>query len=538
MWIIIVFLFLFCLFPRLSEAKEISNIIGDTFEEISGKGLEIRTNPSAVKVFIDGAERGVTPISFDSIASGEHQIKLSKDGYKDRIFNVVLFNTSRLVVSIEMKEEQGSVKVSVSKAQDSPEQLPFHARISSETQFYTLPSDNTILLNLPIGYRTIRARAFGWEDASVTVLIEEDKTASVNIIMRPAELKIKNISASKRRFNPEISGGMGVIVYSFEVSAPCEGNFYVYDKSGNLVYQEELKEFTSWEQSVTWNGRDSSGNILPEGVYTVSIEVSALQTSSRNEEPVKVSLGAEINCSINIFPLSTESVVSGLAFTPMPDTLPKGSYQFEAGLFYNNFPAVGSEGGVVSSLPFKISMRVSPANKLELTSAFNINPLSENQTGWGVSGSVKINILDGGAIPFTMSAAASYSWAGKNGETPLSSGRGVGLYLPFSLELFSFSLTLSPAAFWRGPQGITPEFFLSSGIMYKGSWFNVGISERQEFNFADKSDKFKTSRIFLGAQAYFFPPPSIFYISLQAGGILIQENRSGFYGGLGLGIVY
>lgn len=522
----IAFLILICLFPRLSAAKEISNIIGDTFEEISGKGLEIRTNPSAVKVFIDGAERGVTPISFDSIAAGEHQIKLSKDGYKDRIFNVVLFNTSRLVVSIEMKEEQGSVKVSVTKAPGSPEQLPFKPEIfsgASSPQSSALSSDNTVLLNLPTGYRTISARSFGWEDTSVTVLIEEDKTASANIIMRPAELKLKNISASRRRFNPKMSGGMGVIVYSFEVSAPCDGNFSVYDKDGNLVYQEKLKEFTAWEQSVTWNGKDSSGNILPEGIYTVSIEVSALQTSSRKEEPVKISLGAEINCSINVFPLSTESVVSGLAFAPLPQTLPKGSYQFDAGVIYNNL-----------HLPFKISMRVSPANKLELTSAFNINPLSENKTGWGVSGSVKFNILDGSAIPFAMSAAASYSWAGKNGEMPLSPGRGAGLYLPLSLELANFSFAVCPAAFWLGPEGIKPEFLLSAGVMYKGGWFNAGLSARSEFDFANNA---KEPRILAGAQAYFFPPPSIFYFSFQ-GGMRKHGEYLGFYGGLGLGIVF
>ncbi len=247
-------------------------------------------------------------------------------------------------------------------------------------------------------------------------------------------------------------------------------------------------------------------------------------------------LETEINYSFSIFPLSTESVVSGLAFAPLPHTLPGGSYQFEAGLIFKNFcmPSAAPEDGVISGLPFKISMRAAPVNRLELTTVFNINPLFENQTGWGVSGSVKFNILDGNAIPFAMSAAASYSWAGKNGESPLSPGRGIGFYLPLSLEPANFSIALCPAAFWLGPEGITPEFLLSAAIMYKGNWFNAGISARSEFNFADNA---KEPRILAGAQVYFFPPPSIFYFSLQ-GGMWKHGELSGIYGGLGLGIVY
>ena len=539
---VIIFLILLCLFPPLCAARDVSDIIGDTFEEISGRGLLIRTNPSSVKVFIDGAERGLSPISFDSLAPGEHQIRLTKDGYKDREFNIILFNTSRLVVSIEMKERRGDVLVSVNKAHGSPEQLPFKPEIfsgaSGAQSSEALSPGNTTLLNLPEGFRTIRARAFGWEDASVTVLIEENKTASADIIMRPAELKLKNASASRKRFNPKMSGSMGVIVFRFEASAPGLGTFSVFDKDGNCVHQENLYPFASWGQSVTWNGRDSFGNLLPEGIYTVQIEASAPQIFSHNEGSAKISLETEINYSINIFPLSTESVVSGLTFSPLPSTLPGGSYQFEACLIFKDFhlpSANAPEDGVFSGLPFKISMRAAPVNRLELTAVFNINPLSENQTGWGVSGSVKFNFLNGGGkIPLAMSAAASYSWAGENGESPLSPGRGAGFYMPFSLELANFSLVLCPAAFWRGPEGFIPELLISAAVLYKGGWLNAGISARNEYDFSDNA---KEPRILAGAQIYFFPPPSIFYFSFQAG-MWKRGQYNGIYGGLSLGIIY
>jgi len=68
-----------------------------------------------------------------------------------------------------------------------------------------------------------------------------------------------------------------------------------------------------------------------------------------------------------------------------------------------------------------------------------------------------------------MSAAASYSWAGKNGEMPLSPGRGAGLHIPLSLELSNFSIALCPAVFWRGPEGITPKFCFPQALCTKAA---------------------------------------------------------------------
>ncbi|WP_461247017.1 FlgD immunoglobulin-like domain containing protein [Treponema sp. R6D11] len=441
-----------------------------------------------------------------------------------------------------MEVIQGTVLVSVRKAAGSPDTLALNPQISAaaldETVTINLLNDNKTQINLPEGYRTIRARAFGWEDASVTVLVNEQTAVNADIIMKPAVFKLANVSQSRKRFNPTNSSVLGVTEFRFEVSAPGTGTIIITDNGGEVVYEKQLDNFETWLQSATWNGRDLTGKVLPQGIYTVTIKASALHEISNDEAKTStLQLETEINYSFSIFPLSTESVVSGLAFTPLPHTLPAGSFQFEAGLIFKDFQMPSAnvqENGVISGLPFKISMRASPVNKLELTTVFNINPLFENQTGWGVSGSLKFNILDGGTIPFAMSAAASYSWAGKNGEEPLSPGRGAGLYLPLSLELANFSLALCPAAFWLGPEGITPEFLLSAGVMYKGDWFNAGLSARSEFNFADNA---KNPRILAGAQVYFFPPPSIFYFSLQ-GGMWKHGELSGIYGGLGLGIVY
>jgi hypothetical protein len=527
----------FCFFPALLMAQRAGDIFGDSFEEKTGKGLVVRTNPAGVKVFIDGLERGLSPLTIESLPPGEHSVRLYKEGYNERQFNITIFNNSRLVVSIEMKDERGEVLVSVLKAPGSPEGLPFKPFIFSTAPAALYPADisadNTTVLNLPVGYCTIRARAFGWEDALVTVLIDENKTASAEIIMRPAELKLKNISASRRRFNPNNTGSLGAIVYRFETTAPGLGTFSVFDKNGSLVYQENLKPFTAWEQSITWNGRDSFGNLLPEGVYSILIEAVTPQKLSNNKtEPASVSLETKIDYSINIIPLSLSGGLPGLVSSPLPQVLTAGSFQIEGGIFAGNF----NDEKLFSVLPFEAGIRISPFNRVEISSVFNINPRfnSTTKTGWGVSGSAKYNILSGSGFPLALAAGFSYTWASENGEAPLNPGKGIGIYAPLSLELKNISIALSPGVFWRGPSGSVPELLLSAGVLYKGGRFFAGVSARAELDFSEEQIN---PKILAGTEWRYKPLSSNMLFSCQFG-FWTQDRRIGGYGGVGIGVIY
>ena len=525
------FITLLCIFPALLAAQRAGDIFGDTFEEIAGKGLVVRTNLAGVRVFVDGMERGLSPVTIGTLSPGEHSVRLYKEGCKERQFNITIFNNSCLLVSIEMEDERGEVLVSVRKAQGSSDQLPFNPEIASYP--VSLSSDNTTVLNLPVGYQIIRARAFGWEDASVTVLVDEKKPVAVEIILRPAELKLKNASASRRRFNPNNTGNMGAVIYRFETTAPGLGTFSVYDKNKSLVYQKNLNQFTAWEQSVTWNGRDSSGNLLPEGVYTILIEAAGpLLLSSIKSTPVTVSLETEINYSNNIIPLSLSGGLSGLAFSPLPHVLPAGSFQIEGGIFAGNF----NDEKLFSVLPFETGIRISPFDSIEISSVFNINPRfnSTVKTGWGVSGSAKYNILNGSGFPLAFAAGFSYTWAGKNGEFPLNSGKGIGIYTPLSLELENISIVFSPGVFWRDQSGSVPELLLSTGVLYHGVSFFAGLSARTEIDFSE--DKINP-KILAGAECRYNPPSSNIVLSCQFG-MWAQNSRIGGYGGLGIGVIY
>jgi len=527
--------------PDVLAARETKDIVEDTFEEVSGIGLEIYTNPSRARVYIDGADRGYTPLFINDLNPGIHSVRLVLDGYIERFFTINIFNTSRLIVSIKMNDLRGLAMVSVYREQNSPEPLPLNPQIYANVpEGNTTPviptDDNKILLDLPVGYNTIKIRAFGWEDSNQNIYVDEHITNVVDVYMKPAVFRVENVYQSRKRFNPMNSGKLGVTEYSFEVSTPGTGTFTILDANESVVFEKKFEHFDTWVQSLTWDGRDSQGFPYPEGVYMAVIEASAPPyLIKEGEKPFFMAMKIEINYSTVIFPLSVESGIAGLTFTPLPHALPGGSYQINANLLFGNFhaPSASQEDERKFLFPFSISMRISPFNRFELTTVFNITPRLEDVIGLGISGSVKYNFLDGnGSVPLAFSLGASYAGTNSNGEYPLSPGRGVGFYAPLSLELTNFSIAFCPIIFWHGPEGLIPQLLLSTGVLYHGSWLTGGISARYEFDFEDK----EKSRLLTGVEINLFPPPSNLFFSFR-GGIVYRWDVDWFCG-VGIGLIY
>ena len=522
---------LFFLFPYLLAAND---ILTDSFEETPGRGLVINTNPNGVKVFIDGVERGSTPLNLKNVLTGVYQIRLQKEGYRERNLSVVLNDTRSLIVSIKITEILGTVIVTIKgdEEQSPPEpQLIYASTLEDKTlRAYSLTGNKTAL-RLPAGYRTIKARAFGWEDESVTVLVDENKTAEAEIKMKKASFIMKNISADRRRFNPLNYGNLGVTEFRYEVSAPGEGRFNVIDSGGSSVYTSGFKQFDTWIQKETWNGRDSSGNPVPEGIYAILIEADGM-----SGETDSLRINIEINYLTGIFPLSMESGFSGLIFTPMPNALPAGSYQFGAGLLFGNFLIQNTNNETIKTFgfPFKFNMRISPVKNLELTAFFNINPFYDYKTRVGISGSVKYSIVNGEKIPLSFAAGGSYAWANENGSYPLSPGKGVGLFTPLSFNYKRFSAVFCPAAFWRGPEKAVPELQLCAGAHYRAGTLNAGLSYRFEIDFENEKTA-ENAKHLTGAELHI--NLKNFVISLNSGLWTRSGLISGF-GGVGIGMIF
>jgi hypothetical protein len=507
----------------------------DSIEEVPGQGLSVLSEPSGVTVYLDGVERGLTPLYLD-LPGGEYNVRLHRDGYQERRLKVSLHSTGRLIVSLDMEKARGQVFLILRPGPDAPPAENLDPVIIADGEFVTGP-----LVSLPVGYRTILVRAFGWKDVSQTVYVEEGKSLYLDIALSPAPMVLDKAAVSRGRFNPRNAGSLGTTEFSFEVSAPGRGWLRIRNSRGETVYSSEERSFTGRVQRISWDGRAADGNFLPDGAYTAHIEaesVSGGPEASRSG----VFLPVTLDSSLTLRPLTLSSGNGGLLFAPAPEALPPGEFQIEGLLLFGRPPLTGRTW---RTLPFAVAFRVTPLRRLELTAALNVVPEFDAALSLGASGSVKWVIRETDRIPLALAAGLSYGWAEEGSATPFGMGTGAQLFFPLEWRLASlgnsagnsaFSLLFTPALLWTGDRGYpmeaAPRGLLSGGLLLRQNRISAGISARQEFTFAGTGRG--AGPLMLGGEIKLH---SAFVFSLL-GGAWFKGSALGGFGGIGIGLVY
>jgi hypothetical protein len=511
-----------------AETRPTWGEIGDSIQETEGQGLVIRSKPQGAKVYIDGIERGTTPLRLENILPGHYFVRLEKDGYVGRRFRVTIRSGSLLEVSIALQEAVGQALVRVNPEPGSPETLPLSPQILADGVLLEGP-----VLTLPEGFRTIRVRAFGWEEASRTVYINRNSVQELEFSLKPAPFRILKASTRRPRFNPSNSGSLGTTALVFEVSAPGRGTFSVLNSSGEFVYTREAGPFISWNQELVWEGRDFWGRTVPDGVYSLT-----LKAQSPNGDEAQVSLEATVDSSLQIRPLTLSSGKAGLVFAPSPDALPGGSFQIEGSLLFGSPPMSGSPW---TSLPYAGAFRFSPLDRLEIAGAVNMFPVFSEGVHPSIAGSGKWVILNPALNRrFSAAVGVAYTWTDVVPLSAFGAGAGIEIFLPLSLTLGGgFSLLLTPACIWTGDKGFpwepAPRMLLSGGFILQRAPFAAGISARSEYRF--RGDEPEPPAVMTAAELKFFPAPSRFVFSVL-GGLWIKKAVPAGFGGVGIGMIY
>ena len=529
---------LFLLFPLVVSAQTGIDWLlpGDRIQETEGQGLLVRSNPSGARVFIDGIERGRTPLRLENLRPGRYFVRLEREGYVDRRFRVTVRHGSIVDVSLEMRPAVGRVLLRIQGEPGSPPEnlLPLNPWITVDGHPHL-----TGALELPVGFRTIRVRAFGWEDFNQTLYIEADSLRELDLNMRPAAFALSGSSLSRRIFNPANAGSLGTTVFNFEASAPGRGTFTVLDREGQIVFVRQLRHFENRSQSVVWDGRNRQGEIVDDGLYALVVRAVSLPWDDSPPAEETLSLTVSVDSGMIIQPLSLSSGKSGLLFAPFPSVLPRGSFQIEGSLLAGNPPDISPHaGGCWTSLPFSAAFRFSPIQRLELAAALNVVPRFEGPAGAGISGGLKWAFSDF-SEGVSAAAGAVISWTGRTGLTPFGMASGVEFFLPISVDLGQrFSFALTPAALWTGDEGFpwepVPRLLVSGGLMMRMTYLSAGLSVRTEYHFSASP---LPPSVIAGAEIRFFPPPSSFVFSFM-GGTWVRNGEMGGFGGLGIGIIY
>jgi hypothetical protein len=515
----------------------------DTYDEVSGSGLFIDSVPGGAKVFVDGAERGLTPL-YLPLQAGEYSIRLNKDGYVDRRISVTVRRGSRVELSLDLEDAKGQLLLEITLPRNEDEASPEYSVADFDPAVYV---DGVQVyqrsLSLPIGWRTISVEAFGWEKWSRPIFIEQDRIQRLEVILTRAAFKMTNPRLRRNRFNPVNSGALGRAEGTFEVSAPGSGTLEVYTREGRKIYEGSLGPFSSWLQQLSWNGRDSEGRMVPDGMYTLRIKVRASGTSGAES---RAELTVELDSSLEIRPLSIAGAQGGLLFSPSPETLPRGSYQVSGVMLLGRPPG---EAEAFRSLPLGLALRVSPLDRLEFAAALNVSPHLSGTSPWGGGVSAKW-ILSPGSGAFNAAASLSYGYFGLDAhsagtenyyQSPFGMGAGLCLALPLSLRVGGDTLTVdilfSPRLLWAGPRGYPgswiPRPGAGTGIHLQYGPASGGLSFQGDYDFDAKAPGPLVSTLEF---SYLTPINMILFVS--AGGWVGKGWEKGAFFGLGLGFMY
>jgi len=507
----------------------------DSVVEVEGSGLELRSEPSGAAVYVDGLKRGTTTLVLDTLAAGEYQIQLTKDGYLGRSFTVTVVDGKRLVVTVELEEELGKVYVQVGRTPDAPgpDVLPLEPELYADGEAVDGP-----YVALRSGLHTIRVRAFAWEDASRTVLVSRGSLSLLEFALRPAVFRIKDPSLLRRGFNPANPGLLGTTEFFFEVNAPGTASLSIADAAGTEVFRHQFEAFDTWEQSVAWDGR-ISGEPLPDGVYTARLEAVSLPWDGSEPVADGFELRVAIDSTIHIRPAALTQGSGGLLLTPTAEPLPARSFQIDGNLLFGR--PYGSDAAW-ESVPYALAFRVSPADEWELAGALDLLPGTGDAAALGFGASLK-KVMSGasGGVGLASAFSVGYAWA-ETGELNAFGARpGLSAAVPLTwAPLAELAFTLSPALLWTGadgyPQELLPRAVLGGGLALRLPLLIAGVSVRSEFRF-DQDDAVAGGPFLLGAELRFFPPPSVFVLSLL-GGVWLDDAEPRPFGGVGFGILH
>ncbi len=501
--------------------------VPDKVEESEGTGVSIETEPVGADVFIDGIRKGRTPLRIIDLRPGPHSLLVEKDGFRPRQETILVRETGRLSLSLELRELTGKIDVSVRPVEGSLESAaaPFDPAI-----FIDEARRESGVLTVSAGIHSVRARSFGWQDAVRTVRVGADDVVRVVLELRPAEFSVSDFGSSRRRFNPLDAGRLGSTEFAFKVSGPGSGRLTVAAKDGEEVFSRELGPFVAWDQALTWDGRDAAGRPLRDGEYEAVVR--AVSTPPAGAQPaVEVKrLTVVLDSSVAVRPAAVGSSVAGAFYAPQARALPASSFQIEGSLLFGE-SYVGAAG---DAPPYALGFRFVPAEGWEAGAAANLIASSSADAVSAFAASVRRALFRADEErPYSAGLAFRYAWISEGGAaTPFAIGKGAQLDFPVELGAAGdrgFFLGLAPGLLWD--ERVTVVLAAAAGR--RAPTYVAALSGRTTKDLGESG----SWPVFLGAEYRFFPPPSTLVYGLIAG-FRAEEAGSGFFGGLSLGILF
>ena len=500
------------------------------------QGLEIVTDPDNVEVWIDGAFRGLSPYIAEDLPQGWHKITLRKTGYYETS-GWADFESDYMLYQASLVQMIGYLQISVT---------PQNSVISVGGQEIS-PGLNT----LAVGDYQLLVRSFGFSDYQESITIQEKAVTTLAVTLQPAEFSIASFSVPKPGINPDNPGLLGVLDVNLSVTGPGTGELQILNADSVEVFSKALPEFTTWDQSFSWNVRDSVGNALPDGTYTLAVKAKGDGSDAQVERETTI----QVDRTLKIAPRSMWSGSAGLLYAPVAEVLPAGDYQVSflgAGIAVSN--------PTMFRAPVQLGARVGLGASFEVDASAGLI-ISSVSTPFTATVSAKYNLLTPHGDYGTSSAVLAKLTVQYN---PLVTGSGVlmtdtfanftglSLEVPFQLTLGAMNLMLSAGAtgsLWY-PYRVNPDgsplqsavgwLYLRGGAFLETGSLMLGISASTRTEPLPGGIAFLSSPVpfQLGAEAHWLIPGTRMLVSAIMAGEYENSDNYYFMGGGGLSFLY
>lgn len=227
----------------------------------------IEADVSDCEVYINGMYQGKTKIEIEGLLPGYYRLELRKKGYVPSMAMIRVRRGYNLHYKIHMEKIVGYIHVY---------DVPADAIVSvynSESTTWSKSSNGYREYTIAVapGSAEVRVRCFGYEEYSRYVDVYAFEDSSVYVDLVPAAFSLSDFSVSKKSFNPDYSGRLGQCDIDFKVTTDGQATVTIYDPTENIVWSKLFDNFTTWNQSCSWDGADIVGLKLPDGKYRVNI---------------------------------------------------------------------------------------------------------------------------------------------------------------------------------------------------------------------------------------------------------------------------
>ena len=505
-----------------------SSFFGALVSDDEDSGLRIKSTPSGAHVYLDNRYMGITPLTIDDIDPGQYTITIKKYGYySESVW--IRYSGDYESYYFDLEEITGFLKVQT----DPPE---------AEIRYDSVWVPANRMHELAVGTRTIRIRAFGYEETSRQVQIDERRVTELSVTLERARFDITALRSNRSSFNPRNAGLLGSARIQFRVSTYGRGRAEILDSQGNTVFSLDLGRFDTWQQGFQWDGRGSDGAPLPDGSYTVRIEGIGDQSGEQDMAEVVLLIDSSIVLRFR----SLWSGSAGLLYAPSPEILPAGSLQVSSLVLAH---ASGSGADAVVRVPVNLGLRagIGPRNLFELDASVGGIVGYSNDTvslPWFVSAAFKASLLrPTGTFGLSSSAQAKFTYQNTHTDT-LANFTGFSVGLPGGVHLGPVSLVFSPEMIlsWEAvgtdppPPAAYGWLYGRFGLLLDLSAFSVGTSVSLRSLRFDQG--LGIDLPFQSAlEAHWLIPGTQLILSASVAGDFTASDDFYLLGGVGLGIL-